>query len=187
MQWTRATCRGTKEPPIESIAWENIRLSPGVSWLFLLLVIRLTISHATSAKSVNGLWTRRFIAMVLIDREIYCRGIILQSNNFIIFFYPCVAVPSLSSRTRNYMPHSLSLSARLLLFYFITVLWSIYSYKNFFTHTGAKCFINYCPWSRWKPFEYPKLTLETFFPLSHVTHCVSHLIVLNSDSSITMA
>lgn len=61
------------------------------SWLFLLLVIRLTISNATSAKPVIGLWTRRFIAMVLIARYIVEVSFAIQQNSiarlFFFFFF----------------------------------------------------------------------------------------------------
>lgn len=64
------TGRGTKDPILYRIDHEKFTRPPKTPWLFLLLVIRLTISNATSAKPVNGHWTRRFIAMVLIARYI---------------------------------------------------------------------------------------------------------------------
>ena len=78
-----------------------IQLPGSSSWLFLLLVIRLTISNATSAKPVTGLWTRRFIAMVLIARYIVEVSFAIQQNSIarLSFFFFRLLLLFLSSQS----------------------------------------------------------------------------------------
>lgn len=76
-------------------------LAPKTPWLFLLLVIRLTISNATSAKPVNGLWTRRFIAMVLIARYIVEVSFAMQQLCTLLFFSLPLLVSLSQLRTPN--------------------------------------------------------------------------------------